>query len=134
MHITSGKLSDKLKVWLLSCLMLLACTPNLHASSQCATPLETNCVVGGCSYPSGCTYTITLTDSTPGATIHWSASESGVGPVGQGTITSGQSFTVSASAYCPVGAPGCYPAGSMYGNAYATAPGYTQSQTMSLSF
>jgi hypothetical protein len=126
-QLSKFSLVDKMKAGILCCLMLLACTPSIRAQSQCDTPYETNCVVTGCGYPGGCTYTLTLNDDTPGATIHYT-----VNGVTSGTLSSGQSFTVSQSAYCDNGS--CYGGFEFVGSMYATAPGYTQSNSTGLSF
>jgi len=118
---------DKIKAGILCCLMLLACTPYIHAQTKCSTPYETNCVVTNCGYPAGCTYTLTLNDNTPGATIHYTVNGST-----SGTLSSGQSFTISQSAYCDNGS--CYGGFEFVGSMYATAPGYTQSDSTGLSF
>lgn len=125
-----------IKAGLLCMLMIFVSTPNLHAQTQCATPYESNCVVtmggGGCGnggvYPCSITYVVTVNDTTSNALIHYQVFCDG-NNFSSGQLYNGGQFTVS-STY-PSG--GCY-GGSLTGNMYATASGYTQSNTGYLSF
>ncbi len=132
-HHPSGLFTfEKFKAGLLCVLMLLASKPNLHAQQQCDTPYETNCVVTNCNFYSGCTYTLTVNDDTPNATIHYTVFENGY-VVAEGTVAPGGQIQVGGRANCYQGGA-CYPAGDMTGTMYATAPGYSQSGSNGLSF
>lgn len=124
---------DKIKAVLLSLLIITASAPNLQAQSQCLDPYETNCVVGNCS-TSGCTYTLTVKDDTPGAFINYVVYAVGGSQIASGQVYSGGSFTVSSSAYCPVGSGSCYPSQGLYGYMHAAESGYLPSNQVSLSF
>ena len=93
-------------------------------------PYETSIVVTGCGPGSGCTYTWTYNDDTPGATMTYMVFEAGIGEITWGTVTSGVPFSATQQMICNNGS--CYPAGSIYGYIYATAPGYSQSDEKSL--
>lgn len=67
-------------------------------------------------------YDVTLGDSTPGATIYYSLYACGSG-YSSGSVSSGGGFSAYIPNYC-----------SLTGSLYATAPGYTQSQTVWVTF
>lgn len=106
----------------------------VHTSlPQCATPVETNCVVTlHGAPPSSITYVITIKDSTPGAIIHFTVYDYGnVSYSGSGAAT--LTITDNDSNLCSNPLVGCN-IGALTGKMYATAPGYTQSSTTGMSF
>jgi hypothetical protein len=126
---------DRLKAGLLCLLILVAATPKLHAQSQCATPYETNCVVTigpvGCGnggvIPCWIKYDLTVTDDTPNAVIHYDVAL-GPYPIDHGYMASGEHIIETET----FGEEGF--GLTMNGTTYATATGYAQSNTISLSF
>ncbi len=89
-----------------------------------ATPSESNVIVtlNGMP-PTSINYAITFQDATPGATIYYQVTICNT-PYGWATTTSGS--TVNFYNSCPSTTP--------YGTMYATAPGYLQSASTSMSF
>lgn len=89
-----------------------------------ATPYESNVTVNLHGMPpTSIDYLITFQDSTPGATIHYQVTICNV-PYGWSTTTPGSQVDFYSS--CPSITP--------YGTMYATAPGYLQSSSTSMSF
>jgi subtilase family serine protease len=96
------------------------------APLQTSTPYETNAVVTlfpNSGPPSYITYALTLQDGTAGATIHFQATICN-SPYSWDTTSPGETVTFTND--CPSITP--------YGTMYATAPNYTQSSSISLSF
>ena len=134
--------SEGFKAWLLCALILLAGVPNLHAQTQCADPQETNCTVTigpvGCGnmgmLPCTITYDASVQDSTPNATIHYTVYCNGIHLISYDLSTHGDIVIVENCCDTePYPPSNCF-GGSLTGNMYATAPGYSQSNTVGLSF
>jgi hypothetical protein len=134
---------EKFKAFLLCALTLLASTPNLHAQTQCADPQETNCTVNvgpiGCGgmgvYPCWIHYDAAVQDSTPNATIYYTVYCNGTVMINGSFLTHGdiiiqENYGYGTNPYPP---SNCY-GGSLTGSMYAVAPGYSQSNTIGLSF
>jgi hypothetical protein len=127
-----------IKAGLLSILMVFATTPIANAQQQTATPYESNCVVTvgqpGCGfggvYPCTITYVLTASDSTPGAMITYQVDCSWTGYLIGGETLSGGTITI-VEGYGQQST--CY-GGYLSGTMWATADGYSQSDTASLNF
>jgi hypothetical protein len=146
-QLSNLKIFEKFKAGLLCGLMLLATTPSLHALTQCATPQETNCTVTvgspACGnlgvFPCWIHYDAAVQDSTPGATIYYTVYCDGSYLISGSFSTHGdiiiQENYGDGQMYPPEPYPpdNCY-GGSLTGTMYATAPGYSQSNPVGLSF
>jgi hypothetical protein len=121
--------AEKIKAWLLCTAMILAGAPNLHAHAQCSDPYETNCVVTigpMCGMiPCWVKYDLTVNDDTPNAQINYTVIENGY-VIDMGTVSSGGHIVEVIQEEIP--------APAIWGSMYATASGYSQSNTVSLSF
>jgi len=138
LHRQPFKLSilEKIKASLLCILMILASTPNLYAATQASDPYETNCVFtmgqNNCgnlySYPCWFEYVVTVNDDTPGASIYYQIYLGGE-PYQSGYTYSGGQITIYENYYS---VPFPYYGASLTGTMYATAPGYSQSNTVGI--
>lgn len=95
-----------------------------YGPQQAATPNESNVTVTlNGTPPTAINYWVTFQDATPGATIHYQVTICN-SPYAWATVTPGSQVDF----YNPC------PSVNPYGSMYATAPGYSQSSSTSLSF
>ena len=106
---------------------LIEALASTTAETQAATPSNSASVSVANGSPVTLTFTLTLQDSTPGATIHYVLLSNG-SVVSSGSQSSGSTITYTESIYTGQSSP------TLSGTMYTTAPGYLESATTSVNF